>query len=431
MTNFVIIGADDMRWDLLRAMPSTHGMGTRFPNMHNADPVCCASRASAFTGLYARSTTIYGNSPPLGGEQQFRREGLESRTIAKYLHDAGYHTALMGKYLNGYQRSDIPHVPEGWSKFLAIAAGGDAYFDVTLSEDGDEVVTPPNVYLTHYLADRAVAYIRRRAADRSPFMLWVTPTAPHRDFVPAPLDARSFAHLAPWRPASFNETDMADKPEFYRSVPPLTREEINEIDAIRLQQHRTIRGLDRLVDRVARELERPELDETFLLFWSDNGFMWGEHRLVGKGVPYVEATRSPLVIRWSGMATPDKDAVLSNVDIAPTIADIAEVDAGPFDGVSFKPQLQGRAGPDTVYVEHHALGRQPAWATAQRRRRTYIWHSTGEEEWYHLEDDPLQRHNRLRAGTRPDPADLAEARSFVRDQLSRGTPPGMSRRPPA
>jgi N-acetylglucosamine-6-sulfatase len=430
VTNFVIICADDMRWDLLGAMPATHAMGARFTNMHNADPVCCSSRVSAFTGLFARSTTIYGNNPPLGGEHQFRRQGLESRTIAKHLHDAGYRTALMGKYLNGYQRSDIAHVPEGWSKFLAIAAGGDVYYDVTFSEDGQPVVTPPGVYLTHYLADRAVAFIKARAADREPFLLWVTPTAPHRDFVPAPLDARAFPHLAPWRPASFNEVDMADKPAFYRGLPPLTPEGIREIDGIRLQQHRTIRGLDRLVDRVATELARPELEDTFLLFWSDNGFLWGEHRLVGKGVPYVEATRSPLVIRWPGMAGPNTEAVLSNVDIAPTIADIAGLDPGPFDGVSFMPQLRGSPGQQTVYVEHHALGRQPAWATAQRRRRTYIWHSTGEEEWYHLEEDPLQRSNRMRVGTPPEPAELEQARGFVREQLSHGMPPGMSRRPP-
>jgi N-acetylglucosamine-6-sulfatase len=430
VTNFVVICADDMRWDLLRAMPSTHALGTRFTNMHNANPVCGPSRASALTGLYSRSTSIYGNSAPLGGEQKFRSQGLESRTIAKHLQDAGYHTALMGKYLNGYRRSDIPHVPAGWSKFLAIAAGGDAYFEVTFSEDGKPVVTPPAVYLTHYLADRAVAYIRARARHPSPFLLWVAPTAPHRDFVPAPLDARSFPNLKPWRPASFNEADMADKPDFYRSVPPLTADEIDEVDDIRVKQHRTIKGLDRLVDRIAKALDDAGLNDTFLLFWSDNGYLWGEHRLVGKGVPYLEATRSPLVIRWPGMTKPDTDAVMSNVDIAPTIADIAGIDAGMFDGVSFKPQLQGSSGRETVYIEHHALGRQPAWATAQRRRRTYIWHSTGEEEWYHLEDDPLQRYNRMRVGTRPDPRDLREARTFVRDQLARGMPPGMSRRPP-
>jgi hypothetical protein len=84
-----------------------------------------------------------------------------------------------------------------------------------------------------------------------------------------------------------------------------------------------------------------------------------------------------------------------------------------------------------VYIEHHALGRQPAWATAQRRNHTYIWSSTGEEEWYNLEVDPLQRYNRLRIGTPPAATDLRAAREFVRDQLELGMPPGMTRRPPA
>ena len=90
----------------------------------------------------------------------------------------------------------------------------------------------------------------------------------------------------------------------------------------------------------------------------------------------------------------------------------------------------GRRGPDTVYVEHHEFGKKPAWATAQRQNRSYIWSSTGEEEWYNLQLDPLQRYNRLRVGTPPLRRDLYDARAFVRDQLAHGTPPGMTRRPP-
>lgn len=431
MTNFVIVCADDMREDLLRAMPLTRAVGTRFANMHNADPVCGPSRASALTGLYSRSTQIYGNNPPFGGEQRFRQQGLESRTIATYLQDAGYHTALMGKYLNGYGTADIGHVPKGWSTWLAVAAGGERYFDVRFSRDGSSVVSPPGVYLTHYLADRAVAYIRERAVDGLPFLLWLTPVAPHREFVPAPMDARTFRDLKPWRPPTFNEPDMSDKPAYYRNLPLLTPNHIAEIDEVRVRQHQTVQGLDRLVDRVVHELkDRELLKDTLFLFWSDNGFLWGEHRLVGKGAPYLEATRSPLVVRWAGISNPKTDAVLSNVDIAPTIADVAGIPAGPFDGMSFRPQLEGKAGQATVYIEHHALGRRPAWATAQRRNRTYIWSSTGEEEWYNLEVDPLQRYNRLRIGTPPSAEELRAARGFVRDQLAQGMPPGMTRRPP-
>jgi N-acetylglucosamine-6-sulfatase len=431
VTNFVIVCADDMREDLLRAMPLTRAAGTRFRNMHNANPVCGASRASALTGLLSRSTQIYGNNPPFGGERLFRQLGLESRTIAVYLQDAGYHTALMGKYLNGYDTADIGHVPKGWSTWLAIAAGGERYFKVQFSEDGTSVVSPPGVYLTHYLADRAVAYIRQRAMDGLPFLLWLTPVAPHREFVPAPMDARTFRDLPPWRPPTFNEPDMSDKPRFYRNLPLLTPDRIQEIDELRVRQYQTVQGLDRLVDRVVQELKDSGLlSDTLILFWSDNGYLWGEHRLVGKGVPYLEATRSPLVIRWAGNSNPKTDAVLSNVDIAPTIVDIAGVPADPFDGTSFRPQLEGRAGPETVYVEHHTLGRRPAWATAQRANRTYIWSSTGEEEWYNLEVDPLQRYNRLRVGTRPAADDLRAGREFVRDELAHGMPPGMTRRPP-
>src|SRR4051794_21479021 len=122
-----------MREDLLSAMPLTRAVGTRFRNMHNADPVCGASRASALTGLLSRSTQIYGNNPPFGGEQLFRERGLESRTIAVFLQEAGYQTALMGKYLNGYGAADIGHVPKGWSTWLAIASGGERYFKVQFS----------------------------------------------------------------------------------------------------------------------------------------------------------------------------------------------------------------------------------------------------------------------------------------------------------
>jgi N-acetylglucosamine-6-sulfatase len=150
-----------------------------------------------------------------------------------------------------------------------------------------------------------------------------------------------------------------------------------------------------------------------VVFCSDNGFMWGEHRLYGKAVPYTESTRMPLVIRWPWMGQPNTRAIVEGVDFAPTVAELAEVDLTS-DGQSLVPVFtRGEAGHPMGYIESTVHSGNPAFVQAQRRRRTYTRHVTGEEEWYENDVDPYQLNNRVDRASRQGTAALTEARAFV------------------
>lgn len=427
MTNFIVIIADDMRADHLDDMPLTLSMGHKFPNGFVANPVCCASRVSTLTGRHSRTTQIYGNNYPIGGFTRWVELDGEKDTIAPKLRDAGYATGLFGKYINEYNQEDTAHVPDGWTEFMGITTGGGAYYNTKFSQNGTEYVMEPGVYLTDFIAERGRDFITRHKDE--PFFLWLSPVAPHKDHVPAPRHQDAFPDLPAWRPPSFDEVNITDKPKAYQ-VARLTDEEITEIDTNYPLMKRTLLALDELVQSIVDSLiENGIDDDTVVFFMSDNGFQFGEHRQYGKSVPYLESTRMPFVVRWHG-GTPNANALVQNIDIIPTIAELAGVVDDGFDGKSLVSELNGGPSREFVYTEHHRFGQKPAWAQAQKKNRTYTWHDTGEEEWYNIQQDPWQRENKLfTAPGSINADDIEAARQFVRDELDKGMPPGMTTKP--
>ncbi|MFL5767111.1 MAG: sulfatase-like hydrolase/transferase [Actinomycetota bacterium] len=141
--NIVLILTDDQRFDELSRMPIVKreliGKGVRFNDAFVVNPLCCPSRTTILTGKYSHGTDIYGNSPPHGGFETFHANGEENSTIATWLHAAGYHTALVGKYLNGYMPDDVSWIPPGWDRWNALALkedNSDFYYDYKMSLDG-------------------------------------------------------------------------------------------------------------------------------------------------------------------------------------------------------------------------------------------------------------------------------------------------------
>jgi len=162
----VVILTDDQRWDSLWAMPTVQSElvdhGVTFQNMFVANPNCCPSRASILTGQYSHSTGVYSDNPPNGGFEVFK----DTSTIATWLHDAGYRTAMIGKYLNGYQDANAKYIHPGWDRWVAFLHS--AYYDYRLSIDGKVSVfgEQPNDYSTTVLTRQAVSFIR--SANGSP-----------------------------------------------------------------------------------------------------------------------------------------------------------------------------------------------------------------------------------------------------------------------
>jgi N-acetylglucosamine-6-sulfatase len=176
--NIVLIVTDDQRWDTLAHMPTVQselaGRGVSFENGFVTNPLCCPSRASILTGAYSHTNRVYMNDGFMGGFNGFRDES----TVATWLDDAGYETALVGKYLNGYPGS---YVPPGWDRWVAFTKTG--YCRYGFNIDGEDFpITDQTTYSTDFLSQEAVSFLQ--AAPR-PFFLYFAPFAPHEPATPA------------------------------------------------------------------------------------------------------------------------------------------------------------------------------------------------------------------------------------------------------
>lgn len=426
--NVVLIVTDDQRWDTLRYMPIVRrrlgGPGVTFEQAYVVNPVCCPSRATMATGQYSHGTGVYTNhaNQPYGGFAAFD----DDATIATWLDDAGYRTALVGKYLNGYESG---YVPPGWDRWFSTYGRG-GYYDYGATSDGRQMAFGADVgdYGTNVLADEAVGFIRDTAADEPLFLLFA-PHAPHEPAVPAPGDADAFGSIPRWRPGNYDEDQVADKPEWARAASRLTAAQRGRIDEFREDQIRSLVAVDRAIGLILDALrEEGRLRDTLVVFTSDNGMMWGEHRMFGKGVPYEEALRVPYVVRYDALIDRprvDRRHLVLNLDLAPTIAAVAGTDAPGAEGMSLLSILPGgtSAWRTTFLIEHLSLegNGAPTFCAAHTRRMVLIAYGTGERELYDLRRDPLQLHN---VAGRPRHAESQRALMQSLRDLCRPVPPG-------
>jgi N-acetylglucosamine-6-sulfatase len=326
--NIVLVLTDDQRWDTLNVMPTVQSRlvnrGVTFRNAFVTNALCCPSRATYLTGQYSHSTGVYLNTGPRGGVGSFD----DSSTIATWLHDAGYTTALIGRYLNGYIG---PSVPPGWDRWVAYSGAPD-YYGYALSIDGTRVSygNAPTDYATDVIAAEAEAFIR--SAD-GPFFVHFSPFAPHfrlgntLEVTPANRHRDAFASLPPWRPPNYNEADVSDKPNWLRlKTPRIPHDRQAKGDTFRQEQLEALLAVDQAVGRIVDALaDTGQLDNTMIMFASDNGNDWGEHRRFSKLVPYEASIRVPLVIRYDPLVTAARaeGRLAVNVDVAPTFAALA------------------------------------------------------------------------------------------------------------
>ncbi len=220
--NIVLILTDDQRPNTMAYMPRTQALlvsqGVEFTNAFATTPLCCPSRSSILTGLYTHNHGVLSNTPPLGGAPRF----VDTSTIATWLERSGYRTALIGKYFNAYdQLLPFPHRPPGWSTWRAFKVTD--YYNYVLVEDSTQAPfgTASTDYSTDVLSSEAQAFIES-TPDSQPLFLYFAPYAPHRPAIPALQDQGTFSGLPPWRPPSYNEADMSDKPAWVRTQPVIT-----------------------------------------------------------------------------------------------------------------------------------------------------------------------------------------------------------------
>lgn len=427
--NIVLILTDDQDFRSLAEMPHVGALlseqGTTFPNFIFSTPSCCPSRASILRGQYTHNHGVLRSKPPNGGESTFRELGREDSTVATWLQDAGYRTALVGKYLNGYGEDDrTTRVPPGWSDWYASTTI--KYFDYTLVENGTRVEygEEPEDYLTDVLSRKAQGIVEDAAAADAPLFMLLAARAPHGPATPAPRHLDAFAAAQAPRSPAYNERDVADKPAFVRDAPRLDGATRRQLDALYRDRMRTLLAVDEMVRDLVETLRATgELDNTYLLFTTDNGYALGEHRWIEKGLAYEESIRMPLLVRGPGIAAGVVDErLVSNIDLAPTFAELAGVEPPPFvDGRSLVPLLRGERPPawrDATLVatferrperrREKAIDptKNPRFEALRTADRLYVEYATGERELYDLRADPNQLENLAGEGTPQRRAEL-------------------------
>lgn len=407
--DIVLILTDDQRWDTLQYMPNVTtllaGRGVTFSNAFVTTPLCCPSRATILTGQYAHRHGVLDNDAPDGGATVFR----DAQTIAVWLRNAGYRTALFGKYLNDYGALDA-YVPPGWSEWAARSGGPGIYYDYRLVETGGTEVqygTDAADYSTTVFTNKAVDFIASTPLGINLF-LYLAPNAPHTPATPAPEDVGKFSSLAPWRPPSYNEADVSDKPQWVQDLPLITN---GDGGGLRRKQIESLQAVDRALARIVEALSRAgRLSNTVIVFLSDNGLSWGEHRWLNrKRCPYEECIRIPFVVLDPGaVGTPrvDEHPVL-NLDLAPAILRWAEVTppvSFPYGNRNlydllrnpgmawrgeFLIELIGTPDPDPTLPPPLYSGIRKGGAKGV----VYIEYASGERELYDLQRDPYQLQN--------------------------------------
>ena len=393
--SFVVIQTDDETLDQLYevfnaggievpTMPNTlsmiAGRGITFNRYYVSYPLCCPSRVSLMTGRYAHNSNVRGNVQPNGGYTGFKARGALTHNLATWLQGAGYRTVHIGKFLNGY--GDEPYdtgidVPPGWSAWHTVlnADTHHYFYGYTLNDNGSidgpfgdpgswetreygerdyfgcpatTIEDKPCLYETDVLTRIAWEEINGTSPEQ-PFYLQLDYTAPHGDFrrpagpEPAPrhytlFDGAPFPHD---REEGFNEGNVNDKPRFIREAPYLS---LNDIHTYRVYYQKALASLRAIDDGVKVVLDtlgaQHRLRNTYVIFTSDNGFFYGEHRLTGgKFLAYEPATHLPLLIRGPGIKPGTSTGELAgNIDLAPTILELAGVKADKsVDGASLVP----------------------------------------------------------------------------------------------
>jgi arylsulfatase A-like enzyme len=344
--NVVVISSDDQPRSLTneRVMPNTMrllaGPGTTFTDFIATTPLCCPSRASLLTGQYAHNHGVLRNSYSLLDEK--------GNTLPAWLRAAGYTTIHVGKYLNGYREFADPAAEPapGWTKWFTMLEPN-SYYDYTVSRNGsiERFGHGRRDHLTNLLGRQAASWAKRFAKRDRPIYLQLDHYAPHKQFasqrtggvgckqaaVPGPNDAERFADEPLPGSPSFDELDVSDKPPVIAALAPFSPGAVKKITTRYRCAAGAMRTVDRSVERIRRALKGvKEWGQTVVLFTSDNGFFYGEHRLPGgKEYPYEENLHVPLIARvppaFRGGApqVPTVEVPTANIDIAPTILELA------------------------------------------------------------------------------------------------------------
>ncbi len=416
--NIVFILIDDLRWDELGIAghpyiktPNIDRIGKEgavFRNAFMTTPLCSPSRASFLTGQYAHTHGITDNVDRSAASHQLT-------TFPNLLHQSGYETAFIGKWHMGNDDRPRP----GFDRWVSFKGQG-TYLNAELNEDGTSVKS--SGYITDVLNGHAVEFIRRR--HTRPFLVYLAHKAIHPEvtqnddgsvnlndaerFIPAPRHEKAFAgEVIPRRPNYGRAPE--DKPALVRQIGNLPALGVGTVtpDRAIFERQRTILAIEDGVGEILNALQQTgQLENTILVFTSDNGYFYGEHGLsVERRLAYEESIRLPLLVRYPRVIKPGtvRDEFALNIDLAPTLLSLTGV-AVPqnMQGRSLAPLLKGArpAWRNSFLIEYYSDKVFPrivqmGYKAVRNQRWKYIHYLELEamDELYDLKSDPFEINN--------------------------------------
>ena len=448
--NIVVIETDDQRADEMPSLPHAErligGQGIAFRDSIISESQCCPSRATLQTGEYAHNHGVLDTNPPFGGFRAFR----PAQSLGVWLQHAGYATALIGKYFNGYGKDRPRYIPPGWTDWHGVLGPYLYRFFNSRTNDNGRIHRRDGQYQTDTLTALAERFLHAPARRARPFFLWLTYVAPHvggpedpfverrhGSTVASPIFENAFLGAQmPLNPA-FDEADVSDKPAGIRRRPPIGPREAAILQDTWRTRQQALASVDEGVLRVMRVLRQTgRLRNTLVIFTSDNGYVLGEHRVrSGKVLPYEPSIRVPLLMRGPGVPRGvTSDQLVWNGDLAPTILHAAGAHAPwPMDGESLWPFIRHphRTVDRAVELEAPPIGSvnpTPRYTGVHTDRYVYAeWTFTGEKELYDLRRDPYELRNLAgRPGAAALQARLAETLRRLRACLGASCRAAMS-----
>lgn len=308
--------------------------GTNFTDAVTVVPVCCPSRATLLTGQYPHNHHVLSNEAGYGALTERRS------VLPVWLKRAGYKTGHFGKWLHGYEDIHGAAPAPGWDRWLTQLAPR-RYNDYVLSDEGRQVHygNRPGEHLSLVLNREAQKFVRNNVGDRKPLFVQLDHYAPHRGVgirgiracvgsaFPQVGDIGSSPVPGVPRTPAFNELDISDKPYWDQDVPLLDGRQIKSLDRRYRCVAESLLGVDRgVAGLVNRFRAAGELRNTAFIFLSDNGYLFGEHRLkAGKTRPLEPAARVPLAVRLPQDQGRGRISTVpvATIDVVPTILDLA------------------------------------------------------------------------------------------------------------
>jgi N-acetylglucosamine-6-sulfatase len=440
--NVILIDTDDQNVADMFVMRNTLNQlgarGTTFRNSYVSYPLCCPSRATHITGQYAHNHGVLT-------DQQYGALD-NSNTLAVWLRRAKYRTAMVGKYLNGYGLLNRREIPPGWNQWFALTGGTDQKrYRYNLNENGKlrYYRNGARNYVTDVLSSKVNTLLKSWAPSPKPFFIYFNPTAPHgeravpvwstRDPEPAPRHLGVLGEPVLPRFPNFNEPDMSDKPKQIQNIPKLSDDQIADLERRYRGRLESLLSVDDEVKRIVGLVKKyGDKRKTVFIFTSDNGLEMGSHRIMFKNYLYDEGERVPLIIRGPGFpAGVTRDQPVANIDLAPTIAQIAQaIPLRVIDGIPLQPLARSPLVQENrdLLFESFDLGAPELGQSFGIRRGSWVYNEysngTGgalsdHAELYDMNTDPYQLNNLLYDPPPPGGSDAPSPQHLaLADQLA-------------